>query len=210
MQRGFVGIILLVVLVAAVAAGGYFLGTQRGGLPTIFQSPMLSPTPLSSEVLTKEGDPTTNWKTYTNTERKFTFRYPGSLSLRSDSTDEFTGFLDKSNKNYHYQLVLIANENPQNFDLEVFAEKNKPVPDDRTNVSYGKTQINNYDALLERSELPCLGICEGIKTGKAYKVFIKGEKIVVSFLIDTNKPGGTTAVDELWIHQILSTLKFTD
>lgn len=79
--KGFVPIIVLVLVVLTIALGGFYL--VRSQKPTLkpqntkivqqsLQSP--SPTPLPS-------DETANWKTYTNGKYQFSFKYPSELRL---------------------------------------------------------------------------------------------------------------------------------
>ncbi len=44
-----------------------------------------TPTPLPAETLVKEGDPTANWKTYTNSKYNFTFKYPDNKRVVFDT-----------------------------------------------------------------------------------------------------------------------------
>lgn len=70
MQKGQIFIFLLIgILIIAAAGGAYYLG--RSTSPKSSPSPVItSPTPQPSPL-----DETTNWKTYTNDEFKFSFKY---------------------------------------------------------------------------------------------------------------------------------------
>lgn len=66
-------IIIVAILLVLVGAGSYLLGTKKSSTivadkVTSQPSPTLSPTPTP--------DPTANWKTYTNYELKYSFKYP--------------------------------------------------------------------------------------------------------------------------------------
>ena len=74
-QKGFAPIIIIV-LVAIVASGVYFLGTKNIlKLPTSFSLPTISPSP------TPTPDPTANWKTYTNYEYGYSVKYPSDWKV---------------------------------------------------------------------------------------------------------------------------------
>lgn len=91
-QKGFFLIILgVLVLLAIVAAGAYYVGTRNtktetqtqesGTRPTInSQSGITSPrlTPTITQVL---KDETANWKTYTNDKYRILFKYPQGVEL---------------------------------------------------------------------------------------------------------------------------------
>lgn len=109
MQKGFVGILFLgIVLLIGIAGGAYYLGTKssltlpsqqkactleakicpdgssvgRSGPNCEFSScPAVSPTPVVGE--------TANWKTYTNKEYKFSFKYPDNPNLKGIIENSF-------------------------------------------------------------------------------------------------------------------------
>lgn len=152
-----------------------------------------SPTGRSSE----SAISTSGWKTYSSTKYKFSFKYPPNLLIRMDSRDEFIGFLERPNENSSQRVVVFVVDNPQNMDIQEFAEKNRPIPDDHINVQREKTKVNGYNALITRSELPCLGLCPNEKTYKSFSVAVQGNGFIVSF---SDEKG-----DEALINQILST-----
>jgi hypothetical protein len=71
--------VLGIVLLLAVAAGGYWLGTQKS-IPVAKSS---QPTPLPTKVVitTPTVDPTAGWKEYKNTRLKYALRYPRNAVL---------------------------------------------------------------------------------------------------------------------------------
>jgi len=81
-QKGFVNIVLVVVIVILVGVVGYFAFVKKSEpvvqqptpIPTTTQSKTPAPTPTP-------GDETANWKTYTNAEYGFEFKYPSNLEL---------------------------------------------------------------------------------------------------------------------------------
>ena len=84
MQKGQTGILILtgIVILIAVAGGIFFLGrvsVPKPEAPVATSSPQ--PSPLSTETPAQVEDPTTNWKTYTDSQYKFTLKYPPELEL---------------------------------------------------------------------------------------------------------------------------------
>ena len=76
--------VLIIVAVALLSSGAmYFVLTQtqqpqpEQTIPAR-QVTQPTPTPLPAEVSTKEGDPTANWKTYTESLLQFQIKYPGN------------------------------------------------------------------------------------------------------------------------------------
>lgn len=117
-SSGFVGIlVLVVVLVMIVAAGAYYLGKQSGGagLPSITtQSPTSSPA----------SDLTANWKIYTNTKFRISVKYPSTYQFSStgpnisqkqlDNGQQISGTVAPS-----YDTINFTGDN-QDFTLGIF------------------------------------------------------------------------------------------
>jgi hypothetical protein len=80
--------VLGIVLLLAVAAGGYWLGTQKS-IPVAKSS---QPTPLPTKVVitTPTVDPTAGWKEYRDKGNHFSFKYPleWSVSSRNQPVEE--------------------------------------------------------------------------------------------------------------------------
>lgn len=69
-QKGFVPILIVIILATAVLGG--YLVYQNQPKPT----PSPEPSPLSTEAPAKVEDPTANWKTYTDSTFGYSFKYP--------------------------------------------------------------------------------------------------------------------------------------
>ena len=72
-QKGFAPLLILiaVLIVIGIVAGTYYFGYDRGFKETINSQSTSTPSPSL--------DPTTNWKIYTNSEYKFSVKYPPIL-----------------------------------------------------------------------------------------------------------------------------------
>ena len=80
-QKGFVNIILIIVVVAIIAVGGYFVFVKKSG-PIVQQR---TPTPTTQDKIA-------NWKTHHSPIHNFSFQYPQSQDFSiSDSEDEGLG-----------------------------------------------------------------------------------------------------------------------
>jgi len=85
-------IVIIIVALLIAAGGGYYayktIQTQKKegkdikeAKPELTPSPELTPTPQETE---QPADETANWKTYTNSETGFSFKYPEDISLVED------------------------------------------------------------------------------------------------------------------------------
>lgn len=78
-QKGFMPLILgVVILLIIVAGGAYYLGSKNTNLtskPQI-QQPATSATTPTSNPITSTGDSTAGWKVYISTEGKYSIQYP--------------------------------------------------------------------------------------------------------------------------------------
>lgn len=73
-------IVLCVVLLTIIGAGGYMLGTRKN--QTVVQNQQISGSPSatqSSPTPTSTPDETANWKTYVDSDNKFSVKYPPNL-----------------------------------------------------------------------------------------------------------------------------------
>ena len=91
-QKGFANIILVVIIVAAIAVGGYFVFVKKS--KPIAQQ--LTPTPPSTQTKTPASptptpkNETANWAVYSNTKYNYSFRYPTNFTIyaATDQTKE--------------------------------------------------------------------------------------------------------------------------
>lgn len=87
-QKGFVNIILVAVIVVLVGVAGYFVFVKKSELIT--QQP--TPTPTQTNIYTSptptSADETADWKTYTNTQYGFSFKYPEGAKVDCQTNNE--------------------------------------------------------------------------------------------------------------------------
>ena len=217
-QKGFAPIIIIV-LVAIVASGVYFLGTKNIlKLPTSFSLPTISPSP------TPTPDPTANWKTYTYYAYGYSVKYPSDwkvIEAKPSNTPNWpydisqenqlqkVNFLEeKIDKTWPGSFVISVNKTPENFDTERWAS-NYFVPliaDPTTNLAKpkGKISVDNniayrFSVFQFDSDRTEIGL---VKNGNIYMfTFTDDVPIENDPNIEKHK--------EIY-NQILSTFKFTE
>ena len=92
-QKGFANIVLIVIIVAIIAVGGYFAFVKKSE-PVVQQTPTptssLTPTPTPVKTATPSPTPSpvvkSGWKTYTNSKYKFSIQYPDYLKSSKAQT----------------------------------------------------------------------------------------------------------------------------
>lgn len=103
-QKGFVSILIVILIIATVVGGAYYLGARKSASVVPTTSPVITSTPQSSSVsqptLSPNPDETTNWKIYTNTKYNYLLKYPNNLPVYNGSAkskeDETVG-MDTTN-----------------------------------------------------------------------------------------------------------------
>lgn len=80
-QKGLAPI-LIVLLIAVLGVGGYFVYTSlRGGVADVAISPSGIPAITTVPTSSSNPDETANWKTYTDTKQKFSIKYPPAWTV---------------------------------------------------------------------------------------------------------------------------------
>lgn len=77
---------IFILLSLAAVAFLYYQNQELKGMLSGYQTPITSPTP------TETGDPTTGWKTYTNSQIGFSFQYPSDWILKDGSGVTLTSY----------------------------------------------------------------------------------------------------------------------
>jgi len=75
-QKGFANVVLIGVLVILIGIGGYFVLKEK-------QSPVVQQVPITS------AGEIANWKTYTNTQYGFEFKYPETYSYNETTNNNW-------------------------------------------------------------------------------------------------------------------------
>lgn len=100
-QKGFIHIILILVILAVAIGGAYYFGVYKKNQNEVsgpigkYIITTNSPTLTTSQASTIE---LTNWKTYTNMSHKYSFSYPDSYYLAND-VDGFDGIVPPEAEN---------------------------------------------------------------------------------------------------------------
>lgn len=87
-QKGFAPILIVFILAVVTSVGGFLVYQNSKTKPSPIPPPQQTqstPTPLLSETSVKEGAETANWKTYTSTQWKFSFKYPLDATVSLDT-----------------------------------------------------------------------------------------------------------------------------
>ena len=89
-QKGFTNIALVVVIIAIIAVGGYFIFVKKS--EPIAQQPTPTPTPISNnqqqppvaQQTPPKVDETQSWLTFTNKKYNYSFKHPQGSSVGSN------------------------------------------------------------------------------------------------------------------------------
>lgn len=235
-QKGFAPIFVLVgILVISLAAGGVFyfsrsVFTQKSPptpKPSVnpviaFQTP--KPTPVATLIASMSANETADWKTFTNTQWKYTLKYPSDYSVVGEnmgSAEENLDVLIASTANTHsgasylsYPFFRVEVTFGVKTDLDTYA-----------NSSFNFNKIKNkLNAKLEKYingnligwQYDFSGKSfyttsdAGVTDGKSGFVINYNEKIKVIFLQNKNNIYVIQSADINPFNQILSTFKFVD
>lgn len=216
--KGFVPIIVLVLVVLTIALGGFYLArSQKPTLKpqntkTVQQPPQSpSPTPLPS------GE-TANWKTFTNTKVGFQIRYPPRYTMvglpiaqMSQNDSEMVDATQEDDHNIHFE----GNENDS---FTVYPLHFKGTIDALLTSAEAETflpgWVNSQNVTIKQSKQITIDGVNALWETAAYKTgrFAQNDYVGVFFV---KKDHGfmihfSPNYNEAEINQILSTFKFTD
>lgn len=204
----------------AIGVVGYFLTTKNN--QSVSQNQIVSPTPLPTEILVKEGDPTINWKTYTNKNYGFSFSYPNSLeekygTLVTGESDGDTGklFGGSFNKDSYPTVFSFAGTTT---DFAAGREDYTTIGFEKSNNRiFYKFYTNSMDITdsVIKTFLNSNGVEVVIFNSSGLNPLFEGQIGAVINLKNTTYPGiGFTIdperLDLKTFEQILSTFKFTN
>ncbi len=184
-----------ILLLATGTTGGIFLGKR------LYTQPLRQPTPSPSVTSVQEGDPTANWKTYTNSKDGYLINYPSILEITDNSNiGGYVGFAFPMQDNWSASLTIKIWPNPQKlsaqkyYDSQVAKSNFKPI-------SKSSTTINELDAYQ---------VVAMAGDGDMLDTYIaKGQEVVeISFY--KNQSNDPNHIEHFnFFAQILSTFKFT-
>jgi len=179
-QKGFAPIIILV-LIIALAAVGYF--GYKNYWPKIQKIVVYSPAPSVT------ADPTTNWKTYTNTKYLYSLKYPASFTTGLQSAGAGNKEADPTTRNlFIYKSDASEPYIERYINLEIFQVK--PTYDKKM-----VTQTTLDNQTVEKIVIP----------GAKFDIYSAqvGTKDFIEIYVSNDPTRKEVA------NQILSTFKFT-
>lgn len=219
-------------IVGVLVFAGAVFGAYRFGQRQVQPASKPAPTPLPSEAPAKEGDPTANWKTYTNTKYDYSIRYPEESSFLygrlSSENDEFSlqycpSFKEKGEgicgaPGFNYLIIDIINEGyPAAEILEGTFEGNYPYKppkcirkDPRTKITRGKFQ--GKDSIRYEYNLDSLSFesfCSNEKLGvlgEQLEIFVLNDQQLIMIGIRNAKSKEVKTA----LNKVLSTFKFLE
>lgn len=188
--------IVLVLLMAALAVGGYLIYSRQAKFTPPQQTTQPSPSPVTTSVPNDTGvnsEPsgsaeTTNWKTYTSSKLNLSFKYPSNFSYKEDTNNATQDIIDFKSGNKEFRLDRLV------------AEAGNEAPYNITNITKNFNEVTWKVVTPEQTTQYCdAGNCG--KTAPNYYVYKKGYRY--SFTYYSND------LRDL-IEKILSTFKFTN
>ena len=146
-QKSFANIVLVIVVVVFLGAVGYFAFVKKSEPIAQQQTPTQTTNPTKTPTSSPK-DETANWKTYTNIQYGFEFRYPMELKYLSSgefSYKDFKGVVVLQN----FPLSKSPNYSDEaTFQMVVYVKEN--LGEEKSNLPY--SFINRrYTILFENS-----------------------------------------------------------
>lgn len=198
MQKGFVQVIVLgIIVLAIVAAGAFYLGKQVSTPKPQSQTSTTQPT-ISQPSPSPTPDETANWKTYTRTQLRFSFKYPIDATLYENKSASVDGVVADSPDSVQLSLPVSCGYVLDNSLLTVKVSKSN------NEASFGSPNV--FSSEIKTQEI----VFAGEKAMKAISIpgLWGSDQIGVQkdnlFYLVKGEPCFTQTAD-----QILSTFKFT-
>lgn len=187
-----IGIALLVVSLASLAAYFAFQYYQ------LKSQVVVSPIPLASASPVATSDPTANWKTYSDSAKTYTFKYPGTETIVNelpsvlDSTKLY--FLISKQEVFNLSTIPVCSAD----NIKSLCVSGKSPEDLVPQIT--QLKIDNKDAISFRVSIPSTPPNGSIILRV---VQIKSPAIEIAYPVDGS------GLEEIF-NQILSTFKFTE
>ncbi|HBA46112.1 TPA: hypothetical protein DEQ22_02420 [Candidatus Nomurabacteria bacterium] len=206
-KKGFIVPMLLAIIALLVLGSGvYIYQNKKAKTPIVVGNEEQQSNIQISPVNTQTNN--ANWKTYTNTQYGFEFKYPSDYSLK-ESSIYFSEEIPEGKRVFMESptcKTLVTGGGPWPKDCVSFnllIQKNKiSIATDGVIVIKTATQVAGYFA--ERVEDNSGGMWDGLS--QIYVQFEKGGDWYISYLSYNSE--NKTAAENLF-NQILSTFKFT-
>jgi len=217
-------ILIGIIIILGIAGVAYYLGRQtlslrgvseprlnRGETSDVAILPTSPPTPSVSES-TSSAD-MANWKTYTNKEYGFLFKYPSDGNFSLNSQDSLSLTNSNSNTPPYYLLDLEVKDNPQNLSARDFINNeltilrnNKNSPNSSALADKRQATIKDY----QNGQITGV-LMRGGSDGDSVTDFIEIVSVQKSNIYKFTIHDGNGSVSDFQnklINQILSTFKF--
>ncbi len=160
-----------------------------------------------------------DWKTYTNTEYGFEFRYPGDWAVdfynaNKDRPDALvTVSAPSGSQGSHYSLIIFLINNPNKYNANEYADKIEKAKysEEGSDMLGYKDAFSNKVGEYDAYELSGVGT---IDNTEMEQIFVTRDNLAIEFWFPQSKQASPVNVlsseaNNLITHQILSTFKFT-
>lgn len=214
-------IILGIVVIGTLLLGSaYFLGKSQNKIPSTPPPPSISPTSTTSPT----PYPTLNWKTYSNTQYKYSFKYPSNFIIQGINMgpDEINAEIILADKNkvsesygrLNYPFLRVTaifdlqiplqdyaqKSLNQNKDNSIISSKLQSYSNGYTNGWFYEFSGKSFDTLQRNGE--------GRNNGDGFVIDYNGKLKSIFFENNNNLIVIITSLENP-LDQILSTFKFT-
>lgn len=204
LRRGYLSppVIIVLAIICLFVALSLFLNAQlsrninkqSNSSQSVLSSPSISPQQDSDETVYTEDSRSVNWKTYTNTVDKFSFKYPPQFTL----DEQLSTYYLEGQKTSYYLLVFKLTENGKT-GYSSYAVHIKDSP--------GKTISQEYKGFIDLFSIKAPDNVD--EAQKDPKDGIHIYRVKNRFYEFEPTYQDSTSQDKIWNYPILDTLKFT-
>jgi len=218
-QKGFVNIVLIGVLVLIVAVGGYLTWSKKSNQVAQNTTQNLASQEVNNietkTPATTTSDETADWKTYTNAQYGFEFKYPKDWELNEkDGTIDLIKYGPKKNLPGSYgdilvQLFIFIPKDTYDFIADIEAQ-NKDATYENNGIEYEDPEAKKitYSRFFESGFNGVL-IPAGKAGGYEYDVVRANRPLGNGKFLSIDWTGKKDLSYEKYLLPILSSLKFT-
>lgn len=186
--------VLILLIIAAVGGGTYYLGVvkqqptmQKNNNNVVTVTSTLAPTSATTPTPSSIIDPTTNWKTYTNTFGKYQISYPNNYIVNVGKSVGVDGIIIQQLNSYAELVSKVIPNTNGNIKISINStETNYKTPQEVANTSgcvdpsnkEGAPYTIDGNAGLIFENTPCgpfgITVIDTVKNGRAYGIGIEG------------------------------------